>query len=339
MATNSKFWRVRMRYTPQKGDNDFSEKAWERGQVGIWYGAWSADDYYKAQTPKQEYLNSKVPAHHGLIQKLGTKVALGRNEINTIERFIRMPQSDWVVACFQNAIHLARLLPGPLQCDESSDLNRPHPEAPEIQELWKYRLISADRLRFDLSKLPDFYSLIPQAGRSNVFVLDTYQTALQILANARTEEGVRTTFEAMDQEQRLDFLGPKEWESFCLGYLIIKEQFVPTGLVVGGTLKALDIVGRNRDTHDHILAQCKKNDGPIEVEEEFRKLSEGIKTHAQVFYFAYGGCKDHPSQIKVIDKSYVLKWVEGTEGRKYLDSFFIKEFSGTTNPLQDDRHE
>jgi hypothetical protein len=300
--------------------------------VGIWYGAWSADDFKKAEKLRDAgklaaYLNTEVPEHEKLVIRIGEKARIGKREIDTIRRFIKIPEEDWVVVCIgAKRIALARVK-GPLDSDASSDLNRPHPGTNEkMKEIWKFRRLTNERLDFEMARLPDFYRLIPQAGRGNIFTLSTYQGALKILADCKTHEGVRAKFEAMTPDERLDLLGPKEWESFCLGYLIIEEHFLPTGLVIGGTLKALDIVGRDRCAGLQILAQCKKNKEEIEVEEEFRKATEGLEPNAKVFYFAYGGCKDKAKypHIRVIGKKEISKWAEAGDGKKYIDSFFIE---------------
>ncbi|MBX9658196.1 MAG: hypothetical protein K2X00_06480 [Nitrospiraceae bacterium] len=331
------FWRIRMRYTPEEGiPNDYSKQALDHGQVGIWYGAWTADDLNDAKSLGNdrwaEYLNMNVSAQKSLVTQLkaeGVKGQIGKHEIDTIKRFIDIPKEDWVVVCIGSQIHLAHVQ-GALESDLSiaNCLNREHPKTnnPKIKEVWKFRRLTSEQLTFDLAKLPDFYLLIPQAGRGNIFRLSAYREALQILTKHSTEKGVREEFEDMGPEARLNLLGPKEWESFCLGYLIIEERFLPTGLVVGGTLKALDIVGRDERENTQILAQCKKDQGEITVEQEFRKAAEGREPGAKVFYFAYGGCKDKPAYMHAIGKKEIIEWASSGKGKKYLDSFFIKKW-------------
>jgi hypothetical protein len=43
---DARYWRVRMKVA---GWHDRSEAAWERGEVGIWYGAWTASDWREAR--------------------------------------------------------------------------------------------------------------------------------------------------------------------------------------------------------------------------------------------------------------------------------------------------
>jgi hypothetical protein len=35
------YWRIRLK----NQDGDFTGAAWERSEIGIWYGAWSAEDF------------------------------------------------------------------------------------------------------------------------------------------------------------------------------------------------------------------------------------------------------------------------------------------------------
>ena len=58
-------WRIRMR----AGDyGDYTEQAWERGEVGVWYGAWNADDFRQPLDQAQPHeLLSALPEQ----QKLG----------------------------------------------------------------------------------------------------------------------------------------------------------------------------------------------------------------------------------------------------------------------------
>lgn len=330
------FWRIRMRYTPQKGENDYSKTAWKLRQAGIWYGAWSASDFCQAmkENPNNphDYLN-RVPDQKSLIEKLGKKGAVGPSEIHTIKRFYGssardgldgISENEWVVACFDEKIHLARVVGKPESDLNNEELNRPHPEA-GTRELWKFRKL-ADPMEFRLAALPDLYMLIPQAGQSNVYRLRAYRQALQILLECKTEEGVRDRFEAMSNEERLQLLGPGSWESFCLGYLILEEQFLPTGLAVGRTLEGFDIVGRSSKTGRQILAQCKKDDDSKDIAESFLRKIEKYGTNVTPYYFAYHGCNNAPSNPKVImiTRENVLLWAQIEPGKSYLNNFFLK---------------
>ena len=332
--SENQFWRVRMRYTPERGENDYSSRAWKSFKVGVWYGAWSASDFIQAirENPNnpQNILNH-VPDQEALIAKIGKRGEVGPSEIHTLKRFYGsaageqiegIEENDWVVTCFDEKIHLARVTGKPESDPHSKELNPLHPEA-ETRELFKFRKL-ADPLEFRLAALPDLYMLIPQAGQSNVYRLRSYHQALQILLDCKTEKGVRDRFEAMSDKERLRFLGPGSWESFCLGYLILEEQFLPTGLAVGRTLEGFDIVGRNSKTGRQILAQCKKDESSKDIVVRFCKKLQAYGSNVIPYYFAYGGCNNAPSHIKVISRDEVLLWTQSEPGKSYLKNFFIK---------------
>ena len=60
-----KVWRVRMKYSPE--EKDYSSTAWKHGEVGIWYGAWSVEDFEEARNRKEgsieDHLN-RLPRRH-----------------------------------------------------------------------------------------------------------------------------------------------------------------------------------------------------------------------------------------------------------------------------------
>src|SRR5205823_5580213 len=138
------YWRIRMR----TGDDDYSEEAWNRNEVGIWYGAWTASDFAKAEAsgdgpkyltalPKQKALRWKVTPGYSY----------------TGRRFRDIPNRHWVVAYFKNQLHLARIT-GKMRSERSHPLN--------TDEIFKYRKIR-EKKSFSLAKLPDVYRLVPSA--------------------------------------------------------------------------------------------------------------------------------------------------------------------------------
>ena len=310
-----RYWRMRMKYSPT--GIDWAPKAWERNEVGIWYGAWSAADFHCAlenernQKP-EEYLNKTSDQ-----KQIGWSVT--KSSVDTAKRFKNIKNDDWVIVIFSATIHLAKV-EGPLTSDPDHPLNQ---KTHQGIELWKFRKVT-DKKSFSLWWLPDFYRLIPQAGRGNVYELwGNNWEAIKFLADCSSEEDVRGIFEKMSDSDRLDFLGPKAWESLCLGYLIIEENFVPTGLIMGATLKDFDMVGRNLTTGERILAQCKKDESPILIEPGFLTAIEGAEHGTKIFYFAYRGCKGVvPPSIKVIDKENIEGWMKSGVGKGYLNSFF-----------------
>lgn len=70
-GSSEKYWRIRMRYTGDKENRDYSEAAWKRNEVGIWYGAWSATDFASAiknEKPEDILIGSQVK--HNYLGKL-----------------------------------------------------------------------------------------------------------------------------------------------------------------------------------------------------------------------------------------------------------------------------
>ena len=45
--------RIRMR----DSSGDYTEQAWDRGEVGVWYGGWSTDDFQRARAEKDPWNN------------------------------------------------------------------------------------------------------------------------------------------------------------------------------------------------------------------------------------------------------------------------------------------
>lgn len=335
---NDKFWRIRMRYSPEPHQiSDYSERAWKRGQVGIWYGAWSAHDYEEAiktdgKRP-EDYLNTAVTAQRELYESLRTCGILdgdiGSAAIATIKRFYGISKGDWVVACFGEAIHLGRVATENPKSDPHDDiLNCIHPKA-EVREVWKYLEVE-DRKSFPLSGLPDFYRIIQQyVPQGNIFRFQgNYLEAVRHLAQYASVTEVQDAFRNKSVKEKLDFMGPESWESFCLGYLIRMRNFVPTGLNCGRTLKHFDMVGTDWNSGKKVYAQCKKHQMVTNVEPDFFASAQEIKRtdkDAKVYYFPYGGCSSFDSTVidEVIDgKTIMESWLKTEDGHRYLKLFF-----------------
>ena len=43
--SESRYWRIRMKY----GGEELTREAWERNEVGIWYGSWTAEELESAR--------------------------------------------------------------------------------------------------------------------------------------------------------------------------------------------------------------------------------------------------------------------------------------------------
>jgi hypothetical protein len=299
------YWRIRAR---DAGSVDRSAEMWDRAEVGVWYGAWTADDWQQAQTQAN-------PLEH--LNQLPTQAALWpmqQQYIDTVRRFAAISETDWVITYHGGALHFGRV-EGPLQSNGGHPLNN-------HGEIFKFRRLRPGTTKsFRLNHLPDSYRLVPSAGRGNVHEFHGARALVEVLGESPTEEAAVAAIQAMPPMDWLDLLGPSGWESFCLGYLIITEGFRPTGLVAGRTLQELDIVGRNAEGL-RILAQCKKNPrgAPVEIPAEFIDALEDVRHAARIYFFAYGDCQTPPPDwVRVITASDVEKWIETDAGRHYMN--------------------
>lgn len=305
-------WRVRMKVG---GDTDFSTAAWDRGEAGVWYGAWSADDWHAAI--------SINPAHpSSVLRDLPVQVALGwgdRLDLSAVRRFEAIGSRDWCVVYLKDRreIALAHLEPG-LWSEDDHPLNQDYGGG--RKEVFKYRRMS-DRKSFKVAHLPDAYRLIGAQGRSgNVHRFHAMRSHVRLLAEQRDEAGVRRALGALSLSDLIESLGASAWESICTAYLILEHGFVPTGLSIGLTLEAVDIVGRRVNDGAHVLAQCKKDGHSVAIEESFLSAVEAQGAGCQAFYFAFGGCHgDVPDHIRVVGRDEMLAWTDTERGRRYRD--------------------
>jgi hypothetical protein len=300
------YWRIRMREGEYSIDH--SEEAWNRNEVGIWYGAWTTEDFLRAETTAD-------PASH--LTNLKPQKALGwavkPSYASAARRFFRIPNGQWVIVYFNSHLHFARIS-GDVRSTEKHPLN--------TGEIFKYRKITAKK-SFNLAHLPDVYRLIPSAGRGNIHEYHGYWELVRLLANSRNEQQVLAQLKSLPLNEALDLLGDTGWESFCMGYLILEDDFVPTGLLLGRSLKDHDIVGRNRRSGGRVFAQCKKNPYPVTVADGFLESCEDLGSDDRAYYFAYGGCTGAvPSNVKVVSRKEVEAWVETKRGKSYFEMFF-----------------
>ena len=295
-------WRIRM----CAGDfGDFSSIAWERRQVGVWYGAWSAEQFSEAMATDDPagYLN-QLEGQQALHWNVSTK------SIDATRRFVNVADDDLIMACFNDRIYFGQVV-GPLQSEPDHPLNLAN------GELFKFRGIVPVK-SFRLADLPEAFRLIPQSGRSNVYCLRSLAQLVGLLEQCDDEVGVCNLIANMDLGTWLDILGPKGWESIALAFLVIEEGFVPTGLNIGHTLATVDIAGRGLLTQCQIVAQCKKDAGPIPVPAEFLAVSQNLPEGARRFFFAFGGCADAPDPIIVKNRDDILHWLQYDErGMQY----------------------
>jgi hypothetical protein len=288
---------------------NLNREAWNRDEVGVWYGAWSHQDWEEASRHAKpfEYLKA-LPVQ----RELNWPGGLSKAAFDTARRFMTdVTEGDWVLVFFGESLHLARV--------RSSALSEPDHPFNGDGETFKFRRIGEKKC-FGLARLPDAYRLLASAGRGNVHQFGN-KALVNLLIRSRSEEDVNSKVAALSPREWLDLLGPTGWESFCLGYLMSKEEFVPTGLLPGRTLRALDLIGRSRKDDVKILAQCKKDPYPVPITESFREATEGFRDRARCYFFAYGGCTDAPDRITVWTRAEAEEWIQREDGRRYYDLF------------------
>jgi hypothetical protein len=304
----ARYWRMRMTVG---GVRDVSAEAWDRGQVGVWYGAWSAQELEQALE-----VDPADPARilRGLPHQL--RLEWGQLDLSTVLRFQAIGPDDWVIVFLRDRAEfgLAQLEAG-MRSEDGNPSNHAYPEL-EAQEVFKYRRIRNSKT-FSIPDLPDAYHLLASQGRANVHEFHGMRPHVRLLAESEDVAAVRASMAAMPLDVFLDFLGAVAWESFCTGYLTLEHGFVPTGLATGRTLPTFDIVGRRVSDGMHIFAQCKKDPGPMEVEASFRVALGAHTGPCLAFYFAYGGCHGGIPGIEVFGKDRMLAWLATERGEKY----------------------
>jgi hypothetical protein len=295
------------------GDRDVSTSAWDRGEVGIWYGAWSAEEWREACriAPNDPWTVLGGLPHQSFLQWDRPP------DINAVRRLEAIGPDDWVVVFLRDRAQfgLARLEPG-MYSDETHELNQFYPDL-GATEVFKYRRIASSKV-FNIMDLPDAYHLLAAQGRGNVHEFHGMRPHVRLLAESDNVEAVQTTLAALPFDELIDFLGASAWESLCTAYLTLVHGFVPTGLSTGLTLPTFDIVGRRVPDGLHIVAQCKKDSGSVAVDDGFTATLRGHEGTYKAFYFAYGGCHgDIPPHTEVIGRVEMLDWVQTEIGAMY----------------------
>ena len=292
----TRVWRLRM----SAHGKDYTEDGWQAGELGIWYGAWSADDLSHAR--QADDLNALLEQ-----QKLGWKVR--KSYYDTAVRFRDIAESDWVLVYLkrQRCLGLAQL-GKPLQSRDQHIFND------KDGEVFKFRQITKKK-SFFIEELPDAYQLLAAQGRSNVHELPSMRQHAEALLQYNSSEELLTYVRTLELSDLLDFLGASGWESFCMAYLIAEHRFLPTGLSPGRTLAVLDLVGRRQSDGARIYAQCKKSNTPVEINEDFLSIA---KDSALLYFFAFGGVIDAPPQMRVFTKEDAVDWASTTSGKRYV---------------------
>ena len=235
-APEGDYWRVRMKVGHQF---ERSEAAWDRSEVGIWYGAWTADDWRRAV--------AKHPSDPWqLLRDLPGQLALGWDgavNVSVVRRFEGIGPHEWCMVYLRGRreIGLARLEPG-MRSEDDHPLNQDYGDG--RMEVFKYRRVS-ERKTFRVAELPDAYRLLAAQGRAGtVHRLHAMRDQVRLLARQPDEAGVKRALSALSFDDMIHALGPSAWESVCTAYLVIEHGFVPTGLRTGSTLETIDIIGR-----------------------------------------------------------------------------------------------
>ena len=317
MTIDDDFRIFRIRGKDAVRDNH-SQKAWEMGQVGIWYGAWLPEQLDEAINKyERDGIDAALKYVNSTTEQKGFSWKYEKSYIYTCKRFRDIEEKkDWVVVYFDQTLHIGQLKGG-IKTDKQHELNKDG-------ELFHYRSVINPK-SFPLAELPDVARLIPQTGRSNVheYNVPTYSKLLEILVEYPDPKQVTEYFKGMDTDDWLDFLSDAEWESLCLGYLIIEYNYVPTGLLPGRTLMNYDLVGKTI-RGIRILAQCKKSHDPYAVSDEFRDACDKRKNKEETlcFWCSYGGWDESSeSDIKLVDKECIKNWLGSKKGKKYLNVF------------------
>jgi hypothetical protein len=303
MEAPAKYSRIIVRFP----GHDKTREAWAKGIVGIWYGAWTAEEFeralarpdpieYIASLPHQRALGWKPNPFPDACFKVG-------------QEFARIAESDWVYSYFDDSLHLGQLH-GKLQSNSAHEWNFEG-------EVFKYRTLRNEK-EFSLSALPDSFRLLTMVGRGglNPVPSGTHEKLIAILAASASTAEAKQAIAVLPWQEWVAILAPKCWESLCLAYLIRKVGFVPTGMDVGRTMGDFDIIGRDSDGNK-VFAQCKKNPRPAPISAGFLIAASNRDPKVRYFYFAYGGCSGVvPEGMKVLRRDDIERWLE--EDAPYL---------------------
>src|ERR1035438_1376748 len=254
-----RYWRIRMK---DGSRTDWFPNAWDRDEVGIWYGAWSADDFaaMPSTDDRVKYLND-LPAQRELNWPISSAY------VDAAARFNGIHGEDWIFGYCGEHLCLARVT-GEMQSLADHPLNT-------NGELFKYRRIGQKK-RFHLRRLPDSFRLLASAGRGNVHEVHGTRSLVELLAAHTDEDGVNAAIAAMNSREWVKVLGPNSWESMCMGYLVRALGFAPTGLSLCGALAVFDMAGVDADNRRIFCPGQKKMN---EEEKDPRFLAAGPGPH------------------------------------------------------------
>jgi hypothetical protein len=295
-----------------RGGKDYASEVWNEGFVGIWQGQWTPEDLEKAANscrPTKGYVTGEglARALNELISSRGSPSNISPQGAGAALRFEEMLAGIWVFTCFDRAIHMAQIAEAEL---------RVLPQFNHNGEIFKAKPIMAKKT-FRLAELPPSFLLLPSAGRGSVYKVPSCSVLLKLLVDHESASEVTAAFDVLPWDMWIAALGPKGWESLCLGYLIQEHRFLPTGLSVGGTLADFDIVGRLR-SGETVYAQCKGDPRlhyiTLDEGEAFASLPDGKK-----FFFARSGVNRKLPGVTHLDEPLIVEWLTHSEaGLEYF---------------------
>lgn len=299
-----------MNYGP--GGEDYASDVWNEGFVGIWQGQWAPEDLYIASDSCRRTKGYVTPkdlarALNELISSRGGPSDISAEGARAALRFDEMEAGSRVFTFFDRTIHMAQIAEAEL---------RVLPQFNHNGEIFKAKPIIIKKT-FRLAELPPSFLLLPAAGRGSVHEVPSCTVLLKLLIDHESASEVTAAFDALPWDMWIAALGPKGWESLCLGYLIQEYGFLPTGLSVGGTLADFDIVGRLR-SGEPVYAQCKGDPRlhyitPDEGE-AFASLPDGKK-----FFFARSGVNRELPGVTHLDEPRIVEWLTHSEaGLEYF---------------------
>ena len=306
-------YRLRMKFGPN--GKDFAKAVWQSGHVGIWFGSWDISDLYDSYEvcrPKPNAQANPLGVEkqiNAILRGRGLPENMKAEYLNTILMFDdKLLKDTWVFTYFDECLHFGQV--ADVTCYDYPKFN------------WEQEHFKAKKLKncktFELSKLPDAFRNLASAGRQTLCQLKSYKKLVSLLIASKDEKEVLATVRKLSLYEWIDILGPEGWESICTAYLILEHGFIPTGLLIGRTLKDFDIVGHDLQGSP-IYGQCKKTSIAHQFSEDEKEAFDGLPAVAKKFFFPFAGPEEWPlSGVECISLRTILDWMATTErGRKY----------------------
>jgi hypothetical protein len=291
---------------------DFASEVWNAGFVGIWHGSWVPEDLYSASDSCRRahgYVTPKALARalSDVMASKGSSSEIKREDAGAGLRFDELEVGTWVFTFFDRSIHMAQIAANDPVVLRQFEHNG---------ETFKAKPIKNQKA-FRLDELPPSFLLLPSAGRVSVHKVPSCTTLLNLLVDHKSPAEVASAFDSLPWDVWITALGPKGWESLCLGYLIQERGFLPTGLSVGGTLADFDIVGRLR-SGELAYAQCKADLRRHTITPDEEKVFASVPD-AKKFFFARSGVSRDLVGVTHLDQTRITEWLtQSKAGIEYL---------------------